>query len=79
MTTLATASPVTRETSSFVRDRGMRPIIATLTGGVIVLRAKGLRTRETLELNWCYQQAVKQRVAQERAEKRASHGKGRRA
>ena len=64
--------PVTRETSAYVRDRGMRPIIATITGGVIVLRAKGLRSRETLELSWCYQQAVKQRVLQERMEKRAA-------
>lgn len=78
MTTLATLSPVTRETSAYVRDRGMRPVIATLTGGALVLRAKGLRSREMLDLAWCYQQAVKQRVAEERAEKKAAR-KGRRS
>lgn len=86
MATLATASPVTRETSAFVRDRGMRPIIATLSGGVVILRAKGLRSREMLDLAWCCQTAVKQRVAQERAERqaekraaKAGQGKGARA
>lgn len=63
--------PVTRETSAYVRDKGFRPVIATLTGGMLVVRAKGLRSRETLDIAWCYQQAVKQRVAQERAEKKA--------
>lgn len=63
--------PVTRETSAYVRDKGLRAVIATIVGGVIELRAKGLRQRETLDLGWCYQQAVRQRVAQERAEKRA--------
>jgi hypothetical protein len=79
MTTLATTSPVTRETSAYVRDRGMRAVIATLTGGSVVLRAKGLRSREMLDLAWCYQQAVKQRVAMEQAERLAARrGKGRR-
>lgn len=69
--------PVTRETTAYVRDKGLRPVVATLVGGVIELRAKGLRSREYLDLAWCYQVAVKQRVAQERAEKRAAR-KGRR-
>lgn len=77
MTTSSLISPVTRESSAFVRDKGMRPVIVTVTGGSIVLRAKGLRSREVLDLSWCYQQAVKQRVAQERAEKRASRKGGR--
>ena len=74
--------PVTRETSAYVRDRGLRPVIATITGSVIELRAKGLRSREYLDLAWCYQAAVKARVALERAERKAarkSGGKGKRA
>lgn len=74
MTTNSTRSPVTRETSAYVRDKGLRAVLATLTGGVLVLRAKGLRSREMLDIGWCYQQAVKQRVAQERAERRAMRG-----
>lgn len=65
------SKPVTRESSAYVRDRGLRSVIVTIQGGVIVLRAKGLRSRETLGLGWCYSQAVKQRVAQERAERKA--------
>jgi len=72
MSTSSLTSPVTRETTAYVRDKGLRPVLVTITGGVLVLRAKGLRSRETLDLGWCYQQAVKQRVAQERAEKRAT-------
>jgi hypothetical protein len=74
MTTNSTQSPVTRETSAYVRDKGLRPVLATLTGGVLVMRAKGLRSREMLDIGWCYQQAIKQRVAQERAERRAMRG-----
>lgn len=76
MTTSSLKSPVTRETTAFVRDMGMRPVIATLTGGTLVLRAKGLRSRETLDLAWCYQHAVKQRVAEERAAKKAARRGG---
>ncbi len=67
--------PVTRETSAYVRDKGLRPVIATLVGSVVELRAKGLRSREYLDLAWCYQQAVKQRVAAERAERKAGKRK----
>jgi len=70
MTTLST-NPVTRETNAYVRDRGVRPIIATISGSVLTLRAKGLRTRETLDFAHLYELAVKQRVIAERAEKRA--------
>jgi hypothetical protein len=72
MTTNSTQSPVTRETSAYVRDKGLRALMATLTGGVLVMRAKGLRSREILDLGWCYSQAVKQRIAQERAERKAT-------
>lgn len=79
MTTNSTQSPVTRETNAYVRDKGLRPVMATLTGGVIIMRAKGLRSREVLDLGWCYSQAVKQRLAQERAERRSASGKGKRS
>ena len=36
--------PVVRETSAIVKDAGDRPLIATLQGGVIKLRPKGLKT-----------------------------------
>lgn len=52
-----------------VRERGMRPVIVTVVGGVIELRAKGLRSAEILDLAWCYYSAVKQRVASEQVER----------
>lgn len=60
--------PVTRESTAMVRERGLRAVMVTIVGGVIELRAKGLRSRETVDLAWCYYAAVKQRVALERAE-----------
>ena len=64
--------PVTRETSAHVRERGdRRPLIVTVVGSVLMLRPKGLRTAETLDLAHCYQAAVKQRVFQEKVERRA--------
>jgi hypothetical protein len=71
MTTKSTR-PVTRETSAYVRDRGLRPLIATISGGIIELRAKGLRSREVLELGACYSLAVKQRIAAEKAARKAA-------
>ena len=71
MTTKST-KPVTRETSAFVRERGFRPLIVTITGGVLLLRPKGLRSEEMLDIGNCYFLAVKQRVARERAEKKAN-------
>lgn len=71
MTTPST-KPVTRETSAYVRDKGMRPVIATISGSILTLRAKGLRSREVLDLAYCYELAVKQRIHQERAERRAA-------
>jgi hypothetical protein len=76
VTTDSTRSPVTRETSAYVRDKGLRAVIATITGGCIILRAKGLRSREVVDIGSLYHSAVKQRVAQERAERRATRGKG---
>lgn len=62
--------PVTRLTNAVIRDKGLRQIVATLHGSVLILRGKGLRREETLDLSACYSAAVKQRVARERAEKR---------
>ncbi|MDM0002556.1 hypothetical protein QTI24_28410 [Variovorax sp. J22P240] len=66
--------PVTRETSAMVRERGLRAVMVTLVGGVIELRAKGLRSTETVDVAWCYYTAVKQRVALERVQ-RARQGR----
>jgi len=69
--TNSTLSPVTRETCAYVRDKGLRAVFVTVTGGLIELRAKGLRTRECVDIASIYYSAVKQRVAKERAEKKA--------
>lgn len=71
MTTTST-KPVTRETSAFVRDRGMRAVLVTITGSVLELRAKGLRTRETVDVASIYFQAVKARVLDEKRAKKAA-------
>ena len=67
--------PVTRETSAWVRDKGMRPVIATITGSIVELRAKGLRSREVVDLAWAYHFAVKARVQRERAERKTAKKK----
>jgi hypothetical protein len=68
--------PVTRLTSAWVRDQGMRPVVATITGSVIELRAKGRRQTETLDIASLYFQAVKARIAAEkRAKREARRGK----
>jgi hypothetical protein len=69
--------PVTRETSAFARDKGLRPVLVTIEHGILVLRAKGLRSREIVDVGWLYQHAVKQRVAAERLEKRNARKGGR--
>ena len=66
--------PVTRETSAVVRDKGPRAVIVTVVGGVIELRAKGLRSTETLDVARCYTAAVRQRLQLQRVER----AKGRR-
>ena len=72
MATNSTTSPVTRETCAYVRDRGLRAVIVTVSGGLIELRAKGLRSREVADISSIYMQAVKARVFRERAEKKAA-------
>lgn len=74
--TTKSIKPVTRETSAYTRDRGLRPVIVTILHGTIELRAKGLRSREVVDIGWLYEYAVKARVMRERAEKRAAR-KGR--
>lgn len=64
--------PVTRETSAYVRDKGLRPIHVTITGSVLELRAKGLRSRETVCVASIYEGAVKARVFAERKAKKAA-------
>ena len=66
--------PVTRETSAVVRDKGPRAVIVTVVGGGIELRAKGLRSTETLDVALCYTAAVRQRLQLQRVER----AKGRR-
>ncbi len=67
--------PVTRLTSAYVRDKGLRPLVATISGSVLILRAKGLRREETIDLAACFDIAVKGRIARERAD-RAKKRKG---
>ncbi|MGC4075444.1 MAG: hypothetical protein QM702_00100 [Rubrivivax sp.] len=71
--------PVTRETSAFVRDRGLRPVLVTITGGVLELRCKGLRSREVIDIGYVYRLAVQQRVAQEKRERKAEREAKRKA
>ena len=79
MSTTKPLRPVTRETAAQVRDLGMRAVMATIgsTSGVIELRAKGLRSRYTLDLGWCYHQAARQHAEQLRAQRRANRKAGR--
>ena len=51
-----------------------RAVIVTVVAGVIELRAKGLRSTETLDVAWCYTAAVRQRLQLQRVER----AKGRR-
>jgi hypothetical protein len=78
VTTKCTAKSVTRETGAYVRERGMRPLIATLHGSLLLLRPKGLHSEEVLDLGAAWSLAVKQRVMRERSEKAAAR-KARRA
>ena len=78
MTTKSTR-PVTRESSALVRDKGLRPVIATISGSLLELRAKGLRSREILDLSYCYGLAVKLRVESEKAQRRALRKQGSKA
>lgn len=69
---MPSTKPVTRLSSAYVRERGMRPIVVTITGSLIEVRAKGLRSVETVEVATLWHQAVKARVMREQAEKKAA-------
>lgn len=64
--------PVRRLTPVYVRERGLRPLVITVVGSIIILRAKGCRREETLPIEAAYHLAVKSRVLRQRAEKRQS-------
>lgn len=66
-------SKVTRKTTTMVRDRGLRKVIVTIyPEGIIGLRAERTRKEEIVDAAWLWGYAVKQRVANERAAKRAA-------
>jgi hypothetical protein len=69
--TTKSIKPVTRETSAFVRDRGMRAIVVTIEHGILELRAKGLRSREIVDIGALYDRTVRERVMSERRQKMA--------
>ena len=73
--TTSSLKPTTRETLAIVRDRGSRPLIVTVVGSCILLRPKGLRRAEVLELGAAWSWAVRQRVAAEKAERRKAKGR----
>lgn len=70
MTTRST-KPTTRETSAYVRELGIRPLIITVFGAVIELRPKGLRGREVGDVASIWRHLVRERVARERHEEQA--------
>lgn len=70
--TTRSIKPTTRETSAYVRELSMRPLIVTIVGGVIELRPKGLRGREVGDMASIWRQLVRERVAQERLAKKAN-------
>ena len=63
--------PVTRLSSAYVRDRGMRQVVVTITGSLIELRLKGCRQVETVDIGSLWYSAIKARVLAAAAVKRA--------
>lgn len=63
---------VTRLTSAWVRDQGMRAVVASIVGGVIELRAKGRRQVEVVDVATLYYRAVRERVMAEKAARKAA-------
>jgi hypothetical protein len=65
--------PVKRQTETLVRDGAKRRnlVVTLYPGGVIGLRPSKTRREELLTLEAAYALAVRQRVAKERAEKKA--------
>lgn len=69
------SKPVTRLSSAWVRDRGMRQVVVTITGSLIELRLFGCRQVETVAIDVMWHQAVKERVKSTKAALRAAKGK----
>lgn len=66
--------PTVRLTPVLVRDRGLRQLVATLHGGLLILRPYGCRREEVLDLAAAYSIATKQRLVREKAERKAKKG-----
>jgi hypothetical protein len=64
--------PVTRLSTAYVRERGPRQVVVTITGSLIELRPKGLRSTETVDIASLWHQAVKARVLRDKAAKKAA-------
>lgn len=75
--TTSSARPVTRETSAYARDKGLRAVIVTVHHGMLTLRAKGLRSNYSLDIGSLYLQAVRQEVLRKRDERKAAKKKRR--
>lgn len=71
MATHSDKSPVTRETSAYVRSKGLRALMVTVSGGLLIMRPKGMRQEEALDLASIYNYAIRSRVMREQAEKKA--------
>lgn len=70
MTTKST-KPTVRETSAYVREKGLRPVIATIHHGLLTLKPKGLKNSTyTVDIGAVWQQACKAHVLSIAAEKR---------
>jgi hypothetical protein len=68
---------VTRLSSAFVRDKGLRQLIITVVDSYVEIRCKGLRSRETMDISAIYGMALKSRMAMEKAQRKAARkGKG---
>ena len=62
--------PVKRETQVLIRDGGkMRPLVVRLEGSILILKLKGRRSEEVIDLESAYFGAIKARVFRARMEK----------
>lgn len=65
--------PTTRLSHAYVRERGkLRRVCVTITGSLIELRPQGLRSTEVVEVSSLYYRAVKDRIINEKAARRAA-------
>lgn len=64
--------PTSRVTSAYWREKGkLRPLIVTVIGSIVEVRAKGLRSTETMDVAAIYSFAIKSRLARQKAERKA--------